>query len=305
MNTFDTLDDQNLDRVKTNIGQLTDSFTSLKETTVQVFKEIDDTVVYLHDQLHNTIFRFFGVIDAIPDLVLVKSNEGKWKTLNKTGQQLFGFQAVSDFYDLTDQELIVNYPYLSSGLQQGILTDEAAWKSGTHYRALEFYDVNGKELVLDVIKTPVYCKDGIPKEILIIGRDITDIYNQHNEVKTNTTPNTSNIVITDDKGQVILNNTRLLEPNNMFNCKKPNHTKLKEVWNNLLSGSFKNITTTLSSKVRNSKIVNFYKTKKLNLLLGMMNGIHDEKIAINDFRYNNDRYSGRVYIIYQTTSSTP
>ena len=172
------------DDLKAELEALSSSFKLLKATTDQVSNISNETSAYLKGKLCDTSFRFFSVIDSINDIVLVKDSIGRWKTLNKYGQQIFNFKTVSDYIGLTDLELSEKFPRLASGMEQCVCTDKKAWENKSHYRDIEIFIVNGKKRSFDVIKTPIYYDNGEPKELIVIGRDITDMIENERRHKT-------------------------------------------------------------------------------------------------------------------------
>lgn len=161
--------------LKDDMAKLSNAYQLLKKTTDQVTKEAYHTAEYIKTQLIDTTYRFFSVIDAINDVVIIKDSMGKWMTLNKFGQSLYKFTK-KDYYKKTDKEIAEQFPHLKSVLDHCITTDEKAWKSGTQYREIEIFTDEKKQIkYFDVVKTPIFYDNGEKKELVIIGRDITEI----------------------------------------------------------------------------------------------------------------------------------
>lgn len=163
--------------IREDLNKLHESFALLKNTTENVSYEALTTASYLRKQLSQTVYRFFNVIDAVNDFILIKDRAGRWKTLNKFAQDLYGFSKITDFYEKTDEEIANEFPHHKIGLLNCIETDNQAWESKSYFRATESFEINNQMRHFDVVKTPVFDEDGNRKELIIIGRDITDLKN--------------------------------------------------------------------------------------------------------------------------------
>ena len=153
-----------------DLSKLFDSFDLLQSTTKLVSDEATNTASYLKEQLNNVTYRFFQVIDSINDLVIIKDGEGRWLTANKFTQQIFGFDP-NLHHGFTDLELAVVLN--NEGFSQCPISDNKAWSSTSYHREIETFEVDGKIVHFDVVKTPTFHDDGRRKELIVIGRDIT------------------------------------------------------------------------------------------------------------------------------------
>jgi two-component system cell cycle sensor histidine kinase/response regulator CckA len=96
--------------------------------------------------------------NAIPDLVIVKDPDGRWKESNLAAEK----KAV--FGKLTDSGVPVLSPDCTA-------SDALAWKSSSYVRSDEkLADGN----VYDVIKIPFRNPDETPRSLLVIARDVTE-----------------------------------------------------------------------------------------------------------------------------------
>lgn len=163
--------------IREDLNKLYESFALLKNTTENVSYEALTTASYLRKQLSQTVYLFFNVIDAVNDFILIKDRAGRWKTLNKFAQDLYGFSKITDFYEKTDEEIANEFPHHKIGLLNCIETDNQAWESKSYFRATESFEINNQMRHFDIVKTPVFDEDGNRKELIIIGRDITDLKN--------------------------------------------------------------------------------------------------------------------------------
>lgn len=161
------------DSTSIDIAQLDRSMHLLRTTTAEVSQAAVNAARTLEEQLQWAEFRFNSTIDHIDDLVIVKDGSGRWKTLNKIGQDAFGWHH-GEYYDKTDLELAEAYPRYKATLLFCHKTDEIAWEMQKSFRVEEIIPDGTNQLIFDVVKTPVFNDDGTPKELIVIGRDVTE-----------------------------------------------------------------------------------------------------------------------------------
>ncbi len=164
------------DLLQDDLTKLAESFKLLKDTTEQVSTEATNTAIFIKDQLKDTTFRFFSVIDSVSDLIIIKDGEGRWKTLNNFGQTLYNIKR-EEYFNKTDLELAKEFPELAEGFIYCNETDKKAWESHSYYREIESFEIDNQRRYFDVIKTPIFHKNGKRKELVVIGRDITEFKN--------------------------------------------------------------------------------------------------------------------------------
>ena len=195
------------------LEKLTTSFDLLQCNAQSVASEANNTAAYLQNELESTRYRFFTVIDHMVDLVIIKNAKGQWITANKFAQTLLNLK-LSDFYMKTNEDIANighgnELAYLESAVQ-----DSIAWETQSSIRYMHsFTDTNGTVKQFDMIKTPTYTNEGEPKELIIIGRDVTDIIKtqQLNKAVTSALQNASDIIlIIDANGLITFCNTRFL-----------------------------------------------------------------------------------------------
>lgn len=196
-----------------DLSKLAESFKLLKETTEQVSTEATSTAMYIKEQLTDTTYRFFSVIDAVNDLIIVKDGEGRWRTLNTFGENLYGFKR-EDYFNKTDLELAEEFPHLADGFRYCAITDEKAWESKSYIREIETFTIDYSLRHFDVMKTPIFLPNGERKELVVIGRDITEFKNIELKNKAFISAINSasdNIFIIDSEGVVMLCNDSVLK----------------------------------------------------------------------------------------------
>lgn len=156
-----------------NIDDLDASLNLLRSTTLQVSQAAISAARVLESQLHDSESRFLSVIDDVADIVIVKDPEGRWVTMNKFGQNIFGWHH-GEFKSKTTCDLAEEFPRFRDTLYTCKHTDELAWESRRSFRTEIEVPSGDSSHVFDTIKTPVFDDAGKPKELIIIGRDITD-----------------------------------------------------------------------------------------------------------------------------------
>lgn len=157
-----------------DVVSLDNSFNLLKSTTVEVSQAAVDAARSLENQLHLSFHRFYSMIDAIDDFVVIKDDQARWIALNKTGQHVFGW-VHGEYYQKTSSELAELYPQFAPSLRFGSNTDIHAWETHQPQRNEETFAIAcGQMQTFDVITTPVFNPDGTRKELIVVGRNVTD-----------------------------------------------------------------------------------------------------------------------------------
>lgn len=161
------------DNLQVDLRNLTDSAKLLKKTSKTVVNDAINTTAQLKEKLRDTIYRFFAVIDAIGDLVCIKTPDGRWKTLNTFGQTFYNLTK-DDYYEKTSKELGADFPRINESLLKCAETDDLVWVENKAIRNIQQFLIDDKEYFFDIIKTPSFTYAGEPKELIIIGRDVTE-----------------------------------------------------------------------------------------------------------------------------------
>jgi len=196
------------DHIELEKCRLESSLQLLKQTTNEVSSAAVNAAIVLERRLRDTEYRFFSTIDTIDDLVIIKDGEGRWKTLNKVGQDLLGWYH-GEYYDKTDSELMQLFPKFKDTLITCIETDTAAWELRQSNRVEEYVLCGDKYRILDMIKTPVFHDDGSRKELIIVGRDMTELVEKQRRTKAcfhALNSASDGIVIIDAKARIVFSN---------------------------------------------------------------------------------------------------
>lgn len=226
--------------------KIDDSFKQLKDAATQVAEAAIKASKNLEQRLVDTEYRFFSTIDAIEDFVIIKDGEGKWSTVNRAGQNLFGW-IHGEYHDRTNEELAKRYSIFIEALQKCSESDERAWMNGKSTRSQECipYGIGGYKC-FDIMKTPVFDDFGKRKELIVIGRDITEDLEKQRRMKAAFVALnhiSEIIVILDFRGHIFFCNDAFLQHMNiksydsivgMHICEVVNIPKYQEMWNIVL-----------------------------------------------------------------------
>lgn len=184
----------------------------LKKTTDEVSIAAVNAAVVLQQRLKDSEYRFYSTIDTIDDLVIIKDADGRWKMMNRVGQDLYGW-IHGEYYGKTDEDLTELYPQFAGSLKTCNVTDQKAWESGRSNRTEEYIPYGNSIKIFDIIKTPVYNDDGSPKELIIVGRDMTETVEKQRRTRA-----CFQALNSASDGIVIVNNQdRIIFSNDSFN----------------------------------------------------------------------------------------
>jgi PAS domain S-box-containing protein len=154
---------------------LNDSLKLLQTTATEVSNAAIQASRVLQQRLQDSEHRFSNTIDAVEDFVLIKDGQGRWKKLNTFGQQVFNIHG-DEYINKTDQQIATDHPELKQTLELWSITDNIAWDKKTPQRSKEVISHDGRNYYLDMIKTPTYDEQGNRKELIVVGRDVTELY---------------------------------------------------------------------------------------------------------------------------------
>jgi PAS domain S-box-containing protein len=127
--------------------------------------------------------RMNALINASPDFICFKDGKGRWLIANEAALKLFSLEKV-DYFNKTDAELaeLVRDCY-KEVFGNCIKTNEEAWKSRAVYRSEErLVSPDGIVNVLDMFKVPIFNANGDRKNLVILGRDITELKRYEKEI---------------------------------------------------------------------------------------------------------------------------
>lgn len=113
-----------------------------------------------------------SLINAAPDVICLKDSEGRWLEANKGYLELFAFSDL-DYQGKAGAVLIdLADPVYRDAMFTCQANDEKTWYAGKTMRFEEkIISPDGQEKIYDVIKKPIFNKDGTRKGLLVLGRD--------------------------------------------------------------------------------------------------------------------------------------
>lgn len=119
---------------------------------------------------------FALLINTSPDFILYKDGDGRWLEANRAALQAFALKD-TDWRGKTDLELADLLPSsYRSVLAACVCSDATAWEHKTPSRFFETVHLaDGSKRDFDVMKSPLFNKDGSRNLLIIFGHDITDL----------------------------------------------------------------------------------------------------------------------------------
>lgn len=142
--------------------------------TSRLIQPLASDVIRISNALAESDRRLRTVINATPDIISFKDSTGRWLEVNAAKLELHGLTG-REYHGKLDSELL---QFVPEHLQDGFLTckssDEQAWQTGKLIREEEAIPAaDGNEKIFDVIKIPIFHKDGSRNAMVVLGRDIT------------------------------------------------------------------------------------------------------------------------------------
>jgi PAS domain S-box-containing protein len=114
------------------------------------------------------------LINSMVDFVNFKDGQGRWTQANDFALKLFQIEHV-DYVGKKDSELAEYSEFYREAFYYCEASDEDAWKMGKVSRCIEqIPSPDGTTKTFDTIKVPIFNKDGSRKELVVMGRNITD-----------------------------------------------------------------------------------------------------------------------------------
>lgn len=114
------------------------------------------------------------LINSMVDFVNFKDGEGRWTKANEFALKLFQIENV-DYRGKKDSELAEYSDFYRDALRYCEISDEDAWLHGEASRCIEEIPMpDGSVKTFDTIKIPIFDEKGTRKELVVMGRDITD-----------------------------------------------------------------------------------------------------------------------------------
>ncbi|MBF0456551.1 MAG: PAS domain S-box protein [Nitrospirae bacterium] len=114
------------------------------------------------------------LINAMPDIVFFKDGQGKWLEANDFVLNYFNIDK-QRYKGKTDAEIALDNEYYKDAIRRNTGLDEEVWTSGTIMnKEITITHPDGTVTTFDILKTPVFHRDGRRRGLVTIGRDITE-----------------------------------------------------------------------------------------------------------------------------------
>jgi PAS domain S-box-containing protein len=115
------------------------------------------------------------LLSTVPDLVYLIDAEGRWEFVNESALALYELQGI-DYRGKTLPQLAELAPAYKEAFAACQRSDDSAWARRTLTRTEEkIVQTDGNELMIDLIRVPLFHDDGSRKAMVIVGRDMTEV----------------------------------------------------------------------------------------------------------------------------------
>jgi PAS domain S-box-containing protein len=140
----------------------------------RIIKKLEAKVHHIQEELSEREELLGHVFSGVSDVLILKDGTGHWKLVNDYGKKILGING-TDYKDKTDLEMCSISPRFKIMYRSSILTDKQTWDAKIPMQFEQYYtDDAGKEIIFDVLKTPVFEEDGSKKHLLVHGKNITE-----------------------------------------------------------------------------------------------------------------------------------
>jgi signal transduction histidine kinase len=114
-----------------------------------------------------------ALINSMPDLIYIQDSTGRFIEMNQYAKDLFKLKD-TDYRNKHLDELFSQNEWFRN-FQNCFSNDELSWEKGIPFRfELELSIGNQFSAIFDIIKVPTFYADGSRKNLLVIGRNITE-----------------------------------------------------------------------------------------------------------------------------------
>lgn len=111
-------------------------------------------------------------INASPDIIVLKDKDGRWMEANSKTLELFN---IEEYQGKTEEELGKLYPHFAVYVPVFVKSDLEAWETGKQIEVKESIIFNNSERIYEVIKVPIFDAGGNRQNLIVFGRDITEL----------------------------------------------------------------------------------------------------------------------------------
>ena len=156
---------------------------------------------------------FQALIDTSPDFIAVKDGRGRWLAFNDVGIRLYQLAGVNWLGKTNAEMSDLCPPQYRAVFEACARTDEIAWDTRQPARSSEVVELSdGSKRYIEVVKTPLFHKDGSRKSLMILGHDITELIQLREMCKA------ANQAPADDHDVIVVTNSenRIVSVNRAF-----------------------------------------------------------------------------------------
>jgi len=141
--------------------------------TVVTFRDITE-IRLVTEELRESRDRLIAFTNALPDIVVIKDGESRWRTINHAAADTLGLGDLA-WLGKTNQELAQTRPAFRAFHEAAQRSDEDAWNAGEMTLCIEnIAHSNEPPRICEVRKMPLFDRDGKRKALMVIARDITE-----------------------------------------------------------------------------------------------------------------------------------
>ncbi len=156
------------------------------------------------------------LINGTPDLIFFKDANGRYLEMNDSMLNVFGLD-MENCKGMNKHGLAQSSSSYNQVSERCSASDEKAWAKGSIYRSTEVLDVpDGVKRTYDVIKAPIFYKDGGRKGIVTLARDITTHKEAEERLEKKERILRATLNATDDGILVVDNNRQVMEANELY-----------------------------------------------------------------------------------------
>jgi nitrogen-specific signal transduction histidine kinase len=117
--------------------------------------------------------QILDLINSMPDLIYIQDGTGRFIEMNQYAKTLFKLENI-DYRNKHLDELFSQSEWFRN-FQNCFSNDEISWAKGLPYRfELDLSIENQFSATFDIMKVPTFFADGSKKNLLVIGRDVTE-----------------------------------------------------------------------------------------------------------------------------------
>jgi PAS domain S-box-containing protein len=136
-----------------------------------------DALKYLNQELNS-------LTEALPDVVMFKDHQSRWRLINHEAERLFGFND-GEWQGKSDQELAASRPLYRDVHAAFARGEQHVWEAGkAHAETVMVETPDAERHVFEVRKTPLFSEAGEPASLLIVARDMTELVKSRSKIET-------------------------------------------------------------------------------------------------------------------------